>query len=79
MSKVLKPLVLAQEWVQNLGHASDMSIKVKRKLHDMRIFAADCGSAKHGAICVIRLDGYDVYSEWCNTHKEDIPPGTALA
>ena len=28
----------------------DMSIKVERKLHNMRIFGQDCGSAKYGTI-----------------------------
>ena len=38
-----------------LGHASDMSIKVERKLHDMRMDGMDCESAKHETIHVIKL------------------------
>ena len=37
MSKGLSPPVLAQRWENDLETRSDMSIKGKRKLHDMRI------------------------------------------
>lgn len=37
MSKGLIPPVLAQWWENDLGTRPDMSIKVERKLHDMRI------------------------------------------
>ena len=36
-SKGLKPPVLAQRWCNGLGTRPNMSIKVERKLHDMRI------------------------------------------
>jgi len=36
-SKGLKPPVLAQRWCNGLGIRPNMSIKVERKLHDMRI------------------------------------------
>lgn len=36
-SKGLKPPVLAQRWCNDLGIRPNMSIKVERKLHDMRI------------------------------------------
>ena len=37
MSKGLIPPVLAQWWENDLGTRPDMSIKVERKLHDMRM------------------------------------------
>ena len=36
-SKGQRPPVLAQRWLADLGTRPNMSIKVKRKLHDMRI------------------------------------------
>ena len=54
MSKGLIPPVLAQWWENDLGTCPDMSIKVERKLHDMRIIGVDCESAKRVAICVIK-------------------------
>ena len=42
--------MLAQEWFYGLMTRPDMSIKVERKLHDMRILGQDCGSTKYGTI-----------------------------
>ena len=55
VSKGLSPPVLAQRWENDLETRSDMSIKGKRKLHDMRIIGEDCGSAKCGAIRIIEI------------------------
>ena len=54
MSKGLIPPVLAQWWENDLGTRPDMSIKVERKLHDMRIIGVDCESAKRVAIRAIQ-------------------------
>ena len=54
VSKGLSPPVLAQRWENDLETRSDMSIKGKRKLHDMRIIGVDCESAKRVAIRVIK-------------------------
>ena len=54
MSKGLIPPVLAQWWENDLVTRPDMSIKGKRKLHDMRIIGVDCESAKRVAIRVIK-------------------------
>ena len=51
--KDLKPHMLAQGWGNDLGTRTKMSIKVERKLHDMRMLVEDCESAKHVTIRVI--------------------------
>lgn len=58
VSKGLSPHVLAQWWGNDLGTRPDMSIKVERKLHDMRIVGMDCGSATHETIHVIKIWGF---------------------
>ena len=45
VSKVRNHDVLAQEWFYDLLTRPNMSIKVERKLHDMRMLGEDCGSA----------------------------------
>ena len=42
-SKGLKPPVLAQRWENDLGTRPNMSIKVERMLHDMRILGRIVG------------------------------------
>ena len=37
-----------------------MSIKVERKLHDMRIWGEDCESAKHGTIRMVAFFVYEM-------------------
>ena len=43
-SKGLNPHELAHKWVNDLGTRQNMSIKVGRKLHDMRIFCRIVGA-----------------------------------
>ena len=52
-AKGLSPHELAHMWVKDLRTRPDMSIKVKRKLRDMRILGQDCESAKHETIRVV--------------------------
>ncbi len=42
-SKGLNPHELAHRWMKDLGTHPDMSIKVERKLHDMRILGRIVG------------------------------------
>ena len=56
MSKGLCPLVLAQKWAYDLGTCPCMSIKVSRKLHDMRIWGRIVRARKRGAIRVSRSE-----------------------
>ena len=42
-SKGLNPCELAHRWVKDLETRPDMSIKVKRQLHDMRISGRGVG------------------------------------
>ena len=42
-SEGLNPHELAHKWVNDLGTRQNMSIKVGRKLHDMRIFCRIVG------------------------------------
>ena len=42
-AKGLKPHELAHKWLKDLGTRPDMSIKVERMLHDMRILGRIVG------------------------------------
>ena len=52
--------MLAQEWFYGLMTRPNMSIKVERKLHDMRIWGEDCESAKHGTIRMVAFFVYEI-------------------
>ena len=43
VSKGLPPLLLAKKWRKDLGTRTNMSLKVGRKPHDMRIFVRIVG------------------------------------
>ena len=61
-SKVIPHLMLALRWGNNLMTRSNMSIKVGRKPHDMRILGRIVGarSAEQSVLSLLTLKSYDV-------------------
>ena len=64
-SKGLKPPVLAQRWGNDLGTRPNMSIKVERMLHDMRILGRIVGVQRTKQSVGIIVRGF------CPQHHND--------
>ena len=57
-SNGLKPPVLAQRWCNGLETRPNMSIKVERKLHDMRILGRIVGVRSTKQFVGIKVGGF---------------------